>query len=327
MDKTNHPLVSVVVATRNRPELLERALKSIAQQSYDNFEVIIVDDGSDESETDAYKKIFDGLDEKFRLERVSPPGSHCTGPATARNVGIFRAKGEFVAFLDHDDIWIAPDHLAVAIAVLQQENADYYFTQQQGERDGRIILGGDFHDVDANGLTAGRRVYDTPPVFEVSLAKFAEIIMHHNVHPDVEVIKRALLTEIGGFYERIFFCEDLDLAARVADKANKILYRPECTSIGRLPVGGSHSLSFTKMQQSLNFVHAMLHIRITCKHKAIRRAALRREGWCKQEISGKLLKEKDFSGAINFAWDSLKTNPTFGALAYFMKVVLRSAIR
>ena len=95
------PRVSIVVPTHNRPELLARALRSIYNQTYQDFEVLVVDDGSKPRA------------QEFLGEWLSKPNfkyletNKDQGGAVTRNVGIKAASGEFVAFLDDDDEWLA----------------------------------------------------------------------------------------------------------------------------------------------------------------------------------------------------------------------------
>jgi len=103
----NRHLVSVIIATYNRCELLKFTIKSILEQSYDNFELIIVDDGS----TDDTKNIC----LCFNDDRIHYIYSDNSGsPARPRNIGIKLARGEFIAFCDDDDIWM-PNKLDVQI--------------------------------------------------------------------------------------------------------------------------------------------------------------------------------------------------------------------
>ncbi len=105
---------SVVVATHNRPASLERCLRSLAQLDYprEALEVIVVDDGSDTPLDSIVDSVSDGLD----VELVTQPPS---GPATARNTGVAKSSGTFVAFTD-DDCTPAPDWLAKLTARLSE---------------------------------------------------------------------------------------------------------------------------------------------------------------------------------------------------------------
>ena len=92
------PLVSVIIPTYNRPELLERACNTAYQQTYNNIEIIVVDDNSPTDYSEVLKDLGP-LNIKYIKRNVNGGGS------AARNTGIEIAKGEFVAFLDDDDLW------------------------------------------------------------------------------------------------------------------------------------------------------------------------------------------------------------------------------
>lgn len=104
-------LVSVIIPTHNRPALLPRAVRSVLAQTFQDFEIIIVDDGT-ESVTPVLKKFDD-----TRIRYIKNEGRH--GGGAARNRGIKEARGEFVAFLDDDDEWL-PEKLERQIQVLKE---------------------------------------------------------------------------------------------------------------------------------------------------------------------------------------------------------------
>jgi len=93
------PLVSVIIPTYNRELLVERAVRSVLDQQYTNFELIIVDDGSTDGTAD---RIMAFNDERIRLIRHETS----KGPSAARNTGLQHCSGSFIAFLDSDDSWL-----------------------------------------------------------------------------------------------------------------------------------------------------------------------------------------------------------------------------
>src|SRR5688500_16355713 len=95
----NSGLVSIVLPTRNRIELLPRAVASVQSQTYTHWELVVINDGS----TDGTKEWLDGLDD-VRIRVVHREQG--LGAASARNVGIGLAQGEFISFLDDDDYWL-----------------------------------------------------------------------------------------------------------------------------------------------------------------------------------------------------------------------------
>jgi hypothetical protein len=107
--------VSVIIPLFNKGRLVERALSSVLSQTYSPFEVIVVDDGS----TD------DGPDwvQKYNDPRISLIRQENRGPGAARNEGLKRARGKYIAFLDADDEWM-PSFLNTCIPILEDNEAN-----------------------------------------------------------------------------------------------------------------------------------------------------------------------------------------------------------
>lgn len=95
----DQPFVSVIIPTYNRAHIIHRAITSVLQQTYQNLEIIIVDDAS-KDETEAVISSFQ--DERIRY--IRHPENY--GGADARNTGISAASGEYITFLDSDDVWL-----------------------------------------------------------------------------------------------------------------------------------------------------------------------------------------------------------------------------
>lgn len=107
----NRPTVSIIIPTYNRSQLIGRSIKSVLNQTYRNFELIIVDDGS----VDDTEKVVAGFkDERIRYVRREKNG----GEAAARNTGIKAAKTDYIAYQDSDDEWL-PEKLARQIELLK----------------------------------------------------------------------------------------------------------------------------------------------------------------------------------------------------------------
>jgi glycosyltransferase involved in cell wall biosynthesis len=106
--------VSVVIPTRNRPQLVTRAVKSALSQTYNPIEVIVVVDGPDEVTVRALSQVDDA-----RLRTVALPTN--VGPADARNVGVDEARGPWIAFLDDDDEWL-PQKLEIQTRALTRSS-------------------------------------------------------------------------------------------------------------------------------------------------------------------------------------------------------------
>lgn len=115
-------LVSVITAAFNSSFFIGDTIKSVQAQTYKEWELLIVDDHSDDSTTQIVEQ-FEKSDNRIRLIRHQQNA----GPATSRNTGIGAAKGRYIAFLDSDDLWL-PDKLKHQIDFMQKHECVLSFT-------------------------------------------------------------------------------------------------------------------------------------------------------------------------------------------------------
>jgi glycosyltransferase involved in cell wall biosynthesis len=111
-------LFSIIIPTYNRSNFIISTIQSVLSQTYPNFEIIVVDDGSIDDTEDVLKKILD--------RRVSYYKKNNEERAAARNYGISKAKGDYITFLDSDDI-LLPHYLQEAISLIQKNNIPPWF--------------------------------------------------------------------------------------------------------------------------------------------------------------------------------------------------------
>lgn len=119
------PQVSVIVRTFNRPELLRRAIRSIARQTYENVEIVVVNNGGE----DVRAVVESAAGDRASQYIDNPGGGHIS---LAANLGAQAARGEFIAYLDDDDL-MYPDHLMRTMAALAATEADLAFTDSIAE--------------------------------------------------------------------------------------------------------------------------------------------------------------------------------------------------
>jgi glycosyltransferase involved in cell wall biosynthesis len=110
------PRVSAIIIVLNGETYIDEAIDSVAAQSFGEWELLVVDDGSSDGTAAIVQRYADG-DPRIRLLRHADGGNH--GMSATRNRGLAEARGEFVAFLDADDIWL-PDKLAEQVAILDR---------------------------------------------------------------------------------------------------------------------------------------------------------------------------------------------------------------
>jgi glycosyltransferase involved in cell wall biosynthesis len=233
-DRQIEPVVSVVLPTYNRMPLVEHAIRSVITQTFDGWELIVVDDGS----TDATAAFLVGLDDgRTHVVRRE----HCGNPAVLRNAGIERARGRYVAFIDSDDEWV-PHKLAVQIAEMEQ-HPDCRWSYASVVK------------IDAEGRTLPKERFKqwrpySGRIFEKLLPHDAMIAC-----PTV-VATRELLQQAKGFDETYSFAQDYELWLRLA-RMSDVLAIPEELARVRL-----HPLSNTYGKPGVNAAFARVYERV-----------------------------------------------------------------
>lgn len=187
------PRVSVVVPAYNVSAYLEAALSSVECQSFSDYEVLIVDDGSTD-QTAAVALTFSRRDPRFKLLQKSNGGL-----SSARNHGIRYAKGEYIALLDGDDIY-HPDKLAVHIAKLDNSpKVGVTYSASRAIRD--------------DGQQTFMILSGKPVVKNVLSALLYKNFIGHGSNA---VFRRCLIDEVGDFDETLRSSEDIDFWLRIA---------------------------------------------------------------------------------------------------------------
>jgi len=189
-------MVSAIIVTYNRASFLVEAIDSVLAQSYfqknpGDWELIIVDDGS----TDETPELVGRYVEKDSRVKYF----HCQhgGVSAARNYGLKMAAGNFIAFLDSDDLWL-PDKTQVQISYLRAfPDARFCLTEEIWIRNGRRVNQGKRHQ-----KFSGWVLDKVLPLCLLSLSS--------------AMFRRELFEEIGDFDESLPVCEDYDLGLRIA---------------------------------------------------------------------------------------------------------------
>ncbi|WP_009632266.1 glycosyltransferase [Synechocystis sp. PCC 7509] len=208
---TSPPLVSVIIPAFNSEKTIQETIESVLNQTWKNLELIVVNDGSQDATLDVIASIKDP-----RLTVLSYPNS---GVSASRNRGISQAKGEFISFLDADDLWTL-DKLETQLKALQdnpQAGVAYSWT--------------DHIDDNSKLLRAGAHYIINGDVY-------AELLKSNFVANGSNILVRAqALREIGGFNQSFTPAEDWDMYLRLASRYHfvavpsaQILYRIISTS-------------------------------------------------------------------------------------------------
>jgi glycosyltransferase involved in cell wall biosynthesis len=115
---SSKPLVSVIIIFFQAEKFFEEAIESVLAQTYNNWELLLVDDGSTDSSTVIAQKYVERYPQKVRY--LEHEGHQNRGMSATRNLGIRNAKGEYIAFLDADDVWL-PQKLERQVAIMESQ--------------------------------------------------------------------------------------------------------------------------------------------------------------------------------------------------------------
>lgn len=183
--------ISVVIPVYNSQGTILRALGSVARQSYEPLEVIVVNDSSTDGSSVLVRDFFSNQQFSFRHKLIDLPIN--AGPGRARNVGAMAANGEFLAFLDADDYW-KPWHLEIAVDALKKNQNQKVVINQKPMLEGVN-----------NDVSAKTRIRQTA----IGVINF--LLVQANYCTPGLVVPRQFFLDVGGFPERRKYSEDFEL--------------------------------------------------------------------------------------------------------------------
>jgi GT2 family glycosyltransferase len=188
------PAVSAIIPSFNRRELAAEAVGSVLSQTFDDFELIVVDDGSEDS-TAAF------LEESFSDPRLRVLRQENLGVSAARNTGVRHSRGEFLAFLDSDDLW-TQEKLRLSVKALEEHpEAALVYTEEIWRRRGKWANPCSHHAKHSGWI-------------------FPHCIPLCIISPSSAVIRRDAFMTAGGFDETLPACEDYDLWLRLTSRSS-----------------------------------------------------------------------------------------------------------
>jgi len=220
-DSANNDLVSVIIPNFNSRKYIRETLQSIYLQSYNNFEIVLVDDCSSDGSI-AFIESLDFIDDRLKIHVLKENNGR---PAIPRNYGISKAKGKYIAFMDSDDIW-HKDKLTIQLEEMIRCNADFSCTSL-------------VNFINSNELSSQVEGCPDGKVIRLSFKK----LLYKNIIPNSSVVVRTEKLNGMEFYEdeRYKAIEDYHLWLRLLQaglssiKLNRplLFYRISETSISK----------------------------------------------------------------------------------------------
>ncbi len=200
-DRGRSPCVSVIIPVYNGAATIDRALKSVFDQTFTDYEVVICDDGS----TDGTRALIERYRDRVRLIEQSN-----SGPAAARNNGARHSSGGYLAFLDADDVW-TPQFVERSVAALDADRSlslvycDCALADSEGVALDTSLVGHGF---------------DHPPSLNELLTQLWPI------RPSAALVRREAFDRAGGFCEQLISAEDIHFWLLMREQG-PFLYLPE----------------------------------------------------------------------------------------------------
>lgn len=226
------PRVSIIIPTLNDGEYISDALRSVFAQTYRDFETVVVDGGSDDGTWEILEE------NRSRLEFFRQKGK---GVSQAKNEAIGKARGEYIAFLDGDDLWY-PDKLRIQIEFLD-DHPEFGFSSSDVDffNEGGIII---------KGAISREKEPHSGYVFD-------DMFKNNFISSATIILRRGCFEKAGFFDEEIFYAEDTDMWLRVA-KDFQLGYIP--TSLAKYRVHpGARTQEFIKHYGSLAGIYRKLN--------------------------------------------------------------------
>ena len=234
------PTISVIVPCYNRINLVKEAIQSVFSQAYGRHEIIVVDDNSTEDLEGALTPF------RERITYIKKPQNE--GVSAARNDGLRLATGEYVSFLDSDDIWLPHKSQVQLQALLSRPNC------------AMAVSGCEYIDIDNNKILR--------PTFPEAEITYADLCIYTAIPGSASnvLIRRSVFRDIGGFDPILHNAEDRDLWMRIAEKY-RICSCMEITAQIRIHGSPRKNRQFSLMLENRRTINAKII------NRAIRRRA------------------------------------------------------
>lgn len=253
---SSSPLVSVIIPTFNRPLLLKEAIESVLNQKHPNFEILVINDGGED---------VSSLLNEFQDSRILALKHESNkGVAAARNTGLKKAKGDYIAYLDDDDTY-CPEHLSDLIESLKKQpfkaaHCDYYLVHKDWKN-------GAFQVVK-------KTAYPTERKWPEALIAGTPIFPLH-----VLIHERECLKSIGYFDETLSLMEDADFLIRLRQKYPFFhLSKPnvEYSHVATTRFQQTHAAWIAHHLEALQFIH-LRYSELATEHDLLKAEKVRRD--------------------------------------------------
>lgn len=227
-----NPLVSIIIPNFNTDKYLAETIESVLIQSYQNWELLIVDDHS----TDNSRQIINRYCEQDQRIKFLQTEHNSGGPATPRNIGIENSSGDYIAFLDSDDVWYK-DKLKFHLEFMQRENTNFSSTYRNTFRN------------------AWEVEHEIKPSKYLKVYTFHELLKKNLIDTSAVIIAKELIGDIRfNPAKKLIAIEDYDFWLQVLQKHNERIIVSKTQTMNYRLTGANISRSKFKMARKFYYV-------------------------------------------------------------------------
>ncbi len=320
------PYFSVIIPTRDRPELFFRTLASVLQQTSDNFEIIVVNDGSGDDNLIVYQERLSKVRKPVSfISLVHTPNGH--GPSYSRNFGARAAKGQYLCFLDDDDEWTDSEYLSRVYSEIQgqKDRVDAYYCHQKA-----YLTNGD-------QKTETIWIEDLIDDIEQETSSSAELVSVNFMlkssgfaHMNCSIYRKHFFNDvIQGMNENIRYESDRDLYYRAIDNAVIILFSQHYIAKHYIPDRKNRDNVTTKLQaldKLLFQIQSYNRFILFANHPEISERAKQAKMYALKKIAEGLNEQKEYSKAFVFAKEALSTKFSIKWSVYLVMLKLKQIL-
>lgn len=320
----NAPFFTIVISTRDRPELFQVALQSVRSQTFSDREIVAVVDGSSDGNLEQYRALEQQLpDVRFDYIEQRPRGH---GQSYSMNVGVHESNGRYLCFLDDDDNWTDDGYLENVFANIaaSEETVDLHYSNQTAVfSDGTIQTESVWVEdlIDRVGALTGNRgdSYFADAAFMLSSSGFA--------HLNCSVIRRELYDSIGGMDESIRYENDRDVYIRCLNAGKVILFSTRVMSLHNIPdknQKSNMSTTASDMEKKLYQIRVYDKGISLATKPAVVRFCCRAKTYEIKHMATILARREEYRGAAHYARAALMSGFNFRWLGYTLYLAMKS---
>ena len=310
MKSTANPLVSVVVPVYNGSDYVVQGLNSILAQSYQPIEIIVIDDGSTDDTAEKLKSFGNKITWKTIPNQ---------GPANARNQGLNLAKGQYIAFLDCDDVWFRNKIAKQIEALAAHPDAGFCCCNFIGRRGPRNRLANNFKSLG---------IYEQL-TFNVPVKEPFRLLMRENFIGTASnvVVRRDVLERAGSFNTKYVNAQEFEFWLRCSLKTDFVILS-EMLMFKR---GHPHNWSGNK-KRSYSYRKLVTADTIKNNFEFLRKSNMLEECYLilarkTYQLGNIYFEEKDVKTAFSLYWEGLRTSPSPENLKMFLGIVFKKGLR